>query len=175
MSEKCVFVKKQFIFYSIILLIYLLILLSFLSEAIAQPVNIPDPGLRAAMETALGKTAGDTITQAEMGDESFKIFLASKRNISDLTGLEYATSLQYVYLEWNSISDLSPLSNLTGLEHLHLENNQISDLSPLSNITALQSMNISYNNLTSLDGLPDLSLTYALYFHYNQITNIMPL
>ena len=175
MSEKWIFKKKQLICYSIIFLIYLLVLLSFFSEAIAEPVDIPDSALRAAMETALGKNAGDTITQAEMGDESFKIFLASKRNISDLTGLEYATSLQYVYLEWNSISDLSPLSNLTGLEHLHLENNQISDISPLSNITALQSLNISYNNLTSLDGLPDLSLTYALFFHYNQITNIKPL
>ena len=175
MSEKWIFKKKQLICYSIIFLIYLLVLLSFFSEAIAEPVDIPDSALRAAVETALGKNAGDTITQAEMGDESFKIFLTSKRNISDLTGLEYATSLQYVYLEWNSISDLSPLSNLTGLEHLHLENNQISDISPLSNITALQSLNISYNNLTSLDGLPDLSLTYALFFHYNQITNIKPL
>ncbi len=175
MSEKWIFKKKQLICYSIIFLIYLLILLSFFSEAIAEPVDIPDSALRAAVETALGKNAGDTITQAEMGDESFKIFPASKRNISDLTGLEYATSLQYVYLEWNSISDISPLSNLTGLEHLHLENNQISDISPLSNITALQSLNISYNNLTSLDGLPDLSLTYALFFHYNQITNIKPL
>ena len=175
MSEKWIFKKKQLICYSIIFLIYLLILLSFFSEAIAEPVDIPDSALRAAVETALGKNAGDTITQAEMGDESFKLFFASKRNISDLTGLEYATSLQYVYLEWNSISDLSPLSNLTGLEHLHLEHNQISDISPLSNITALQSLNISYNNLTSLDGLPDLSLTYALFFHYNQITNIKPL
>ena len=175
MSEKWIFKKKQLICDSIIFLIYLLILLAFFSEAIAEPVDIPDSALRAAVETALGKNAGDTITQAEMGDESFKIFPASKRNISDLTGLEYATSLQYVYLEWNSISDLSPLSNLTGLEHLHLENNQISDISPLSNITALQSLNISYNNLTSLDGLPDLSLTYALFFHYNQITNIKPL
>ncbi len=175
MSKMCVFMKKQIIFYSKILLIYLLILLSFLWEATAEPVNIPDPGLRSAMEAALGKTAGDTITQAEMGDESFKIFTANKRNISDLTGIEYATSLQYVYLEWNSISDISPLSHLTGLEHLHLEHNQISDLSPLSNLTALQSLNISYNNLTSLDGLPDLSLAYGLYFHYNQITNIKPL
>ncbi len=175
MSEKWIFKKKQLICYSIIFLIYLLILLSFFSEAIADPVDIPDSALRAAVETALGKNAGETITQAEMGDESFKLFFASKRNISDLTGLEYATSLQYVYLEWNSISDLSPLSNLTGLEHLHLENNQISDISPLSNITALQSMHLEYNNLTSLDGLPDLSLTYALFFHYNQITNIKPL
>ena len=175
MSEKWIFKKKQLICYSIIFLIYLLVLLSFLSEAIAEPVNIPDPVLRRVLEGKFGKGPGDIITQAEIGAESFKIFVASKRNISDLTGLEYATSLQYVYLEWNSISDLSPLSNLTGLEHLHLENNQISDISPLSNITALQSLNISYNNLTSLDGLPDLSLTYALFFHYNQITNIKPL
>ena len=175
MSKKWIFKKKQLICYSFIFLIYLLVLLSFLSEAIAEPVNIPDPVLRRVLEGKFGKGSGDIITQDEMGNESFKIFVASDKNISDLTGLEYATSLQYVYLEWNSISDLSPLSNLTGLEHLHLENNQISDISPLSNITALQSMHLEYNNLTSLDGLPDLSLTYALFFQYNQITNIKPL
>ena len=71
MSEKCVFMKKQLICYSIIFLIYLLILLSFLSEAIAQSVNIPDSNLRAVVETTLRKNAGDTITQAEMGADEF--------------------------------------------------------------------------------------------------------
>lgn len=127
-------------------------------------MNIPDSGLRRALEEVFGKSSGDIITQEKMGADSFKIFSASGRNISNLSGLEYATSLQYVYLESNSISDISPLSDLTSLEHLHLEHNQISDLSPLSNITTLQSLNISYNNLTGLDGLPDLSATYALFF-----------
>jgi len=167
--------KKRSYSYTFNFTVYLFILLSCLSEILAEPVNIPDPGLRRALEQDLGKSPGDIITQAEMGVDSFKILSASERNISDLTGLEYATNLRFVYLESNSISDISPLSDLTSLEHLHLEHNQITDLSALSNITTLQSLNISYNNLTGLDGLPDLSETYALFFQHNQITSLQTL
>ncbi|MCY4402925.1 MAG: leucine-rich repeat domain-containing protein [Candidatus Poribacteria bacterium] len=167
--------KKRSYSYTFNFTVYLFILLSCLSEILAEPVNIPDPGLRRALEQDLGKSPGDIITQAEMGADSFKILSASEKNISDLTGLEYATNLRFVYLESNSISDISPLSDLTSLEHLHLEHNQITDLSALSNITTLQSLNISYNNLTGLDGLPDLSATYALFFQHNQITSLQTL
>ncbi len=167
--------KKHTIRNSFIFLILCVILLSFLSEAIAEPVNIPDPGLRRALEALLGKKPGDVITQADMESEHLFLLAADGRNISDLTGIEYATNTKYIYLQHNAISDISPLSNLTGLEHLHLEHNQISGLSSLSNLTALQSLDISYNNLTSLDGLPDLSSTYALSFQYNQITSLSPL
>ena len=81
MSEKWIFKKKQLICDSIIFLIYLLILLAFFSEAIAEPVDIPDSALRAAVETALRKNAGDTITQAEMGDESFKLSFPQAKGI----------------------------------------------------------------------------------------------
>ncbi len=167
--------KKLPYSYSFKFTVYLFIVILGLSKTFAEPVNIPDPGLRRALEEAFGKSSGDIITEEEMGADSFKIFSASGRNISNLSGLEYATSLQYVYLESNSISDISSLSDLTGLEHLHLEHNQISDLSALSNITNLQSLNISYNNLTGLGGLPDLSATYALFFQHNQITSIQSL
>ena len=167
--------KKLPYSYSFKFTVYLFIVILGLSKTFAEPVNIPDHGLRRALEEAFGKSSGDIITEEEMGNDSFKIFSASGRNISNLSGLEYATSLQYVYLESNSISDISSLSDLTGLEHLHLEHNQISDLSALSNITNLQSLNISYNNLTGLGGLPDLSATYALFFQHNQITSIQSL
>ena len=149
-----------------------MVLLSFLSEAIAQPVNIPDPELRRALEVALNKKRKEIITQAEMGAESFKLLAAPGWNISDLTGLEYATNLETLYLSDNSISDLSPLSSLTGLTGLYLANNQISDISSISNISAIYTLDLAHNNLTSLGDLPDLSGADALYFQYNQITNI---
>ena len=52
-------------------------------------------------------------------------------SISNLTGLEHATSLRSLYLDGNSISDLSPLAGLTSLTQLSLWGNSISDLSPL--------------------------------------------
>ena len=95
----------------------------------AQVVNISDAVLRAAIENDLGKAAGNTITADDMA--TLHDFRAGNSNISDLTGLEYATNLEGLGLSNNSISDISPLSSLSNLEGLWLSNNSISDLSPL--------------------------------------------
>ena len=155
--------------------IYLYISISLLSVAQAEIVNIPDAGLRSFIENQLQKNPGEAITKAELSDESFTVLVATNKNVSDLTGLEHATSLEYIYLEMNAISDISALSSLTRLEHIHLEHNQITDISPLSNLTSLKSLNISYNSVTSLDSLPDLSEAYALFFQNNSISSIKPL
>ena len=152
-----------------------IVLLTFLYDAMAQSVNIPDPALRAAVEIELGKNPGDTITQAEMGAETFTFLFGDDMGISDLTGLEYATNLKIVFLQGNSISDITPLSNSTGLTNLYLTNNQISDISPLSNISAIHTLLLGYNEITSLENLLDLSSVHILQFQYNQITSIEPL
>ena len=73
-------------------------------------------------------------------------------NISDLTGLEFATNLQGLMLVNNSISDLTPLSDLTNLQTLWLQNNSISDLAPLVANTGLGSgddVNVKDNPLST--------------------------
>ena len=59
--------------------------------ATAQIVNIPDLNLRAAVETALGKVSGATITTDEMA--TLVRLDASDAGIHDLNGLEAATNL----------------------------------------------------------------------------------
>ena len=82
--------------------LFLLICLSLLMIGTAQAVDVPDPNLRAAIETTLGKASGTPITAAEM--ETLTFFRAIDANISDLTGLEYATNLTYLFLWNNAIS-----------------------------------------------------------------------
>ena len=53
------------------------------ASAVAQPVNIPDPNLRAKIESALGKAGGATITIVEMA--RLTELAARESNISDLT------------------------------------------------------------------------------------------
>ena len=70
-----------------------LVILFAAREALSQ-VNIPDANLRAAIEDELNKESGDTITEDEMASEDFTFLSADDSSISDLTGLEYATSLK---------------------------------------------------------------------------------
>ena len=120
----------------------------------AQTVDIPDANLRAAVESELtlfGKAIGDPITVVDMA--TLIIIEASNANISDLTGLEYATNLHSLFLEGNTISDLSPLSGLTSLTFLRLQDNLISDISPLSGLSSLIFLELQDNAISDLSPL----------------------
>ena len=97
---------------------FLSICLSIPSMATAQTVDIPDPNLRAAIASQLGKPSDATITTTEMANLTY--LPATRFNISDLTGLEHATNLTTLWIHSNSISDISPLAGLNKLTELLL-------------------------------------------------------
>ena len=129
----------------------------------AVAVDIPDPNLRAAIETALSKAEGDPIASVEM--ENLTVLEASNANISDLTGLEFATNLTELALgpervanEWknsNAVKDLSPLAGLTRLTRLHLPNNSISDISVVADLTNLTWLNLWGNTISDIFSVAD--------------------
>ena len=134
---------------------------TFNAEAEAA-VDIPDPNLRAAVETALGKASGAPIVSPDMARLIWLI--ARNANITDLTGLEYATNLKSLLLDggevrpgvWgnsNSISDLSPIAGLIHLESLDLWVNSVSDISVLADLTNLKGLALLGNNITDLSPL----------------------
>ena len=129
----------------------LLVCLSIPAMVTAQTVDIPDPNLRAAIETTLDKASGDPITAEEM--ETLTFFRAIDANINDLTGLEGATNLTYLFLWDNAISDLSPLSGLTSLQFLDLQGNSVSDLSPVMGLTNLIFLGLLDNSVSELSPL----------------------
>ena len=96
--------KKQHFHFTLLLLICLFPPMI----ATAQTVDIPDPNLRAAIEGIFGKASGDPISTTDMATLIY--FDKKDANISDLTGLESATNLTFLFLWDNSISDLTPLS-----------------------------------------------------------------
>ena len=101
--------------------------------ATAQTVHIPDPNLRTALELALGKEAGDDITETDMA--SLESLDAFESGILDLIGIEFATNLTELHLGLNAIANVTPLKNLTKLTHLDLHRNQrIRDVSPLKGL-----------------------------------------
>ena len=148
------------------------------------PITITDANLRAAIETALGKASGASITRAEMG--GLTRLEAPNSNISDLAGLAFATRLTSLDLgtEWvsgegnvnsNHISDLSPLSNLTNLTWLDLDNNDISDITLLSNLTNLTNLNLNDNFISDITPLSNLTNLTNLNLNNNFISDITPL
>ena len=100
-----------------------------------KEIHIPDEHLRAALEHALGKGEGVSITEVELAN--LTQLGASGELITELTGIEHCTNLEYLALNANSISDISPLASLTNLHELGLSGNSISDISVLSNLTNL--------------------------------------
>ena len=136
-------------------------------NAFAQNVNFPDANLAAAVRSRLGLAADADITQAAL--QELTILQVFSAEITDLTGLEYATGLTSLSLGRNQISDITPLSNLIGLTALSLDRNQISNITPLSNLTNLIGLQLRANPigdfrpLSNLTNLTNLNLVETAF------------
>jgi hypothetical protein len=135
-------------------------------------VYFADPNLEAAVREAIAIPEGPIYPSDLEGLTSLS---ASQKNIADLTGLEYATSLTSLLIHSNQLSDLSPLVNLTSLEELGLVDNQISDISPLANLTSLTWLNLGHNQISDISPLANLTSLTNLWICYNQVSDISPL
>ena len=153
-------------------------------NVVAEPeVNIPDANLRAAIETALGKTKSDSIVPSEMA--ALTELTARNANITDLTGLEFATNLTSLDLgygavanEWrnsNAVSNLSPLVGLTQLTRLHLPGNSISDISVVVDLTNLTWLNLWGNSVSDISAVTGLTQLTDLWLGDNNISDLSPL
>ena len=143
---------------------------------VVRDVNIPDANLRAAIEGALKKSSGAIITPSEMATLT-RLDLprldARELPIGDLTGLEHATSLEYLGLSGNRISDISALSGLTSLTHLALAYNwRISDISALSGLTSLTFLSLSSRGISDISALSGLTSLTTLWLYSSGISDI---
>ena len=78
--------------------------------------------------------------------ETLDVLDATNKNITDLTGLEYAINLTELVLQSNSIADLSPLLANTGLRNgdkVNVKENPLSDLALQTIIPTLQSRGVT--------------------------------
>ena len=139
-----------------------------------ESVYIPDMNLRAAIAETLGKTPNAPITIEEMA--TLDEIAVRGKDISNLTGLKFATNIRNLWLGRNNISDLSPLAGLDNLERLGFDNNQVSDLSPLAGLTKLEYIDANANRISDLSplaGLPNLKSFHS--WHNPHISDISPL
>ena len=135
-----------------------------------QPVNIPEADLRAVIERAFDKPTGAIITNAEMA--TLASLEADRADIRELTGLEFATNLMYLYLQNNQLSSLTGLINL---RELNLYENEISDLSPLADLTNLKFLGISHSRVSDLSPPGGLTNLEHLNIYGSQLSDLSPL
>ena len=150
------------------LMVLVMIWMSSVSWAYAQPVNIPDTQLKAAIQSALGIATDPTVTDM-LGLTRLN---ASYKGVTDLTGLELGTNLTILRLSGNQISNLSALSGLTHLNNLYLDHNKIIDISPLSGLTNLTVLYTHVNQISDISVLPGLTNLSTLSIADNPVSDI---
>ena len=138
-----------------------------------ETISIPDPNLTAAVRKFLGLASGNAITQLDM--LSLDSLDASRRRITDLTGLEHATNIKWIQLEENEIRDITPLAGLAKLEDLYLHRNPISDISALAGIRNLRILGVVSAQISDITPLAQLTKLRTLLLSENHITDITPL
>lgn len=141
-----------------------------------EVVSIKDKNLEQAIRCTINKPSGD-LYKTDL--EKITYLTARGKSITDLSGIEYMTQLQYLDLgtdassnTYNYISDLSPLRSLTNLTDLILAHNSISDLSPLSGLYNLKYLELYNNNISNLKPLAGLNKLDRLLLNFNKVTDI---
>lgn len=155
--------------------IFLICLCIFIAcgVALAQEEWMPDPNLRQTVRDQLALPADRPLLKADM--KRLTGLAGRKRGITDLTGLEHATYLQWTNLGENQIRDISPLAALIHLEGLWIYTNPISDLSPLTNLVNLKQLNVAGCEISDIRPLSNLRNLKYLILSWNRIEDITPL
>lgn len=147
-----------------------------------EVVSIPDRKLAAAIRGTLGLAAENAITQLDMlrlTQLDTAAFWNIKPPITDITGLEHAKNLEFLFLSYNQIRDITPITGLKNLTRLGLSSNQIQDIAPLASasLPRLLSLILSSNQIQDITPLAsaDLPSLSTLRLRNNQIRDISPI
>ena len=143
-------------------------------EIIPDPSTwMSDANLRSAVRSALGLAANENFSKADLA--TLTSLSATKSQIADLTGLEYATGLTTLVAWQNDITGLEPIQDLTTLTEIRIGNNDISDLQPLAGLTALTKLGLQSNNISDVSALSGLVNLTWLRLAHNPVTDFSPL
>lgn len=137
-------------------------------------VEVPDLNLRQLIRETLSLPEEIPLTQTQMLRLT-ELDAGGDRQITDLTGLEYATNLTSLLLYLNPIVDISPLSQLTKLKTIHFWGCSVVDLNPLRNLMSLRLIILASNNISDINPLSTLTNLIHLDLGGNHIVDVSPL
>ena len=135
-------------------------------------VSIPDVNLATAVREALGLRRFSNITQLDM----LKLtgLSADKQEITNLSGLEHARNLKYLFLSHNQIKDIAILEEFPNLAVLSVSFNQIRDFTPIAGLTELVELDISDNPADDISPVTELTGLQTLYLNGYHIEDLTP-
>jgi len=143
-------------------------------------INFPSAALEANIKEQLGFLPSQTIMFSSIQEVTSLRLDDTSGLISDLTGLEYFSSLTNLMIKNHMVTDLNPLSGLIKLEQLVL-NNMVSnpglevDLSPLRSLTNLTELIIYGGYTYDISALSNLTNLIILDLTDNHFTDLSPL
>jgi internalin A len=130
-------------------------------------VDFPDPVLELAVRNEMGVPSGDLMAS----DLSSLSRLVVYDPLSNLTGIEYATNLDILYIDIYDSTDILSLANLTNLTGLSLgsplHNGTLVEgwAAPLLGLTRLEILQLDFRDVGDIDFLlafPNLSVLSAI-------------
>ena len=109
----------------------------------SEVISIPDANLAAAIRESLELPQRHRLTHLDM--LALRKLAAAGREIADLSGLEHARNLKYLFLENNQIRDITAITELTSLGVLNLLGNPIEDTGPARDLPQMHSLQLPRN------------------------------
>ena len=138
---------------------------------------MPDAALPAVVRETLELSENVPLTKEKM--QELVSLDANRRNIVDITGLEFATNLIELHIGQNAITDLRPLANLTQLVELHFWHFPLNptnlDLGPLANLINLEVLSLEGHGISDVTPLAGLKRLRILHLTSNHIEDVTPL
>ena len=111
----------------------------------SEVISIPDANLAAAVRESLELPQRHRLRHLDM--LALRELAAAGREISDLSGLEHARNLKYLFLENNQIRDITAITELTSLAVLNLLDNPIEDTRPARDLPQVHSLQLPRNQV----------------------------
>lgn len=128
------------------------------TEDEGEPVDIPDPNLRKAINRHLGRKINTPITPKTFEKMEGDSLDFSSQGITNLTGLENLSSIVGIDLSDNYIQDLTPLTEIQNLGYVNISYNHLGSIASLDKAPRLHepsqsgfTLDISGNPLESID------------------------
>lgn len=143
---------------------------AFCFGATAQNVNIPDANFKAYLVgNASINTNNDLEIQVSEAAAFTGVMVCSFNNITDMTGIEAFTGLEFLHCNDNALTTLD-ISQNTALLNLNFSNNNISDINVSQNVN-LTYLHGNNNNLNSID-LSQNTALINVQFGQNNLSTI---